>query len=65
MTDKPVKSAVYYYYEGETVIITKDDSNPECITIQVYDDCKDNHRGAFITMLYSEWQNLVRKVSEL
>lgn len=65
MTDKPVKSAVYYYYEGETVIITKDDDNPECITIQVYDDCKDNHRGAFITMLYSEWQNLVRKVEKL
>lgn len=65
MTDHPVKSAVYYYYEGETVIITKDDSNHECITIQVYDDCTENKRGAFITMPYSEWQNLVKKVAEL
>ena len=62
---KVVKKAVYYYYEGETVIITKDDDNPECITIQIFDDLKDNQRGAFMTMLYSEWQKLVKEVESL
>jgi hypothetical protein len=64
---KVVKKAVYYDYEGETVIITKDDSNPECITIQTYDSSRIETKSAmtFITMLYSEWQQLVKQVEDL
>ena len=67
MTEKPVKSAVYYNYEGETLIITKDDDNPACIVLETYDSTGHEAGRAmtYITMLYSEWQNLVKKVDEL
>lgn len=63
---KTVKNAVYYDYEGETLIISKDDNNPQCIVLETYDNARSETRAmTFITMLYSDWQDLVKKVDAL
>ena len=65
--EKAVKKAVYYNYEGETLIITKDDDNPACIVLETYDSTghEAGKSMTYITMLYSEWLNLVKQVGEL
>lgn len=59
-----VKPAVYYDYEGETLLITRDDNN---IQIETYKHAggKDDGLSLFIKMTRDDWFELVKQVREL
>jgi len=63
-----IQQAVYYYYEGDTLIITRDrDGGANNICIDSYREGQGGGSGLNLCMTISQpdWLELVRKIGEL
>ena len=63
-----IKNAVYYYYEGESLIITRDRSGGgNNIEIESYRSMGNKDDGISLVMMMTQddWSELVKKVEAL